>query len=59
MEVSVPLRGKYRGEYGILSPLHTHPLLQVSVPLRGKYRGEFVIEDPTYVVLLRFRPLAG
>ena len=38
-DVSVPLRGKYRGEgeYEYLgATLNTH----VSVPLRGKYRGE-------------------
>ena len=38
--VSVPLRGKYRGESvgEKLAPVFN--LLRVSVPLRGKYRGE-------------------
>ena len=37
--VSVPLRGKYRGEYFLATPdSFRFPL--VSVPLRGKYRGE-------------------
>ena len=38
--VSVPLRGKYRGELQIdICPSSVHSA--VSVPLRGKYRGEF------------------
>ena len=39
--VSVPLRGKYRGE--LKNPLRIHCFaMLVSVPLRGKYRGELV-----------------
>jgi hypothetical protein len=38
--VSVPLRGKYRGEF-ITYLAELFILLMVSVPLRGKYRGEF------------------
>ena len=39
--VSVPLRGKYRGElYWTPTPLQCVNEL-VSVPLRGKYRGEY------------------
>ena len=39
LSVSVPLRGKYRGEGSCLS-LNTALSSAVSVPLRGKYRGE-------------------
>ena len=57
--VSVPLRGKYRGELEKACSLKI-PCRLVSVPLRGKYRGESVIDfelpDPTHG---RFRPLAG
>ena len=40
--VSVPLRGKYRGEATLLS-LGKAFYAKVSVPLRGKYRGEATI----------------
>ena len=39
--VSVPLRGKYRGELLVLNLLESSANLVVSVPLRGKYRGEY------------------
>jgi len=38
--ISVPLRGKYRGEYGEDLRVSLEPTAVVSVPLRGKYRGE-------------------
>ena len=38
--VSVPLRGKYRGESFTWEGSNQTGLLQVSVPLLGKYRGE-------------------
>ena len=37
--VSVPLRGKYRGESGFEREFKGGQFI-VSVPLRGKYRGE-------------------
>jgi hypothetical protein len=40
-DVSVPLRGKYRGELNKTNDINR--TMQVSVPLRGKYRGELVI----------------
>ncbi len=40
MLVSVPLRGKYRGEYSVWSNAIEVTKDVVSVPLRGKYRGE-------------------
>gem|GEM_PF-3103198 len=39
--VSVPLRGKYRGEVVYEANLDNPQIVfRVSVPLRGKYRGE-------------------
>ena len=40
--VSVPLRGKYRGEYRKAWNFRWFAV-RVSVPLRGKYRGEFLV----------------
>ena len=41
MIVSVPLRGKYRGEaVAVWSLGDRADIIHVSVPLRGKYRGE-------------------
>ena len=40
LNVSVPLRGKYRGEDVECFSMLAHTLHIVSVPLRGKYRGE-------------------
>ena len=57
-KVSVPLRGKYRGEclFQVLILL----VLLVSVPLRGKYRGELskTNGEPKDSQSC-FRPLAG
>ncbi len=38
--VSVPLRGKYRGEWFLSFSASKPNKVRVSVPLRGKYRGE-------------------
>ena len=40
-DVSVPLRGKYRGEFQSQVSLCCGVVRGVSVPLRGKYRGEY------------------
>ena len=55
--VSVPLRGKYHGEWFYdLSKQDRH---QVSVPLRGKYHGEFLADAGLASDYQGFRPLAG
>ena len=56
--VSVPLRGKYRGEYSDteLVILYRH---SVSVPLRGKYRGEFLLSSITSNSEIRFPSPCG
>ena len=59
--VSVPLRGKYRGEVSLMRLLKSMRLIVVSVPLRGKYRGEESVNSIlNYIILVNcFRPLAG
>gem|GEM_PF-5525008 len=52
--VSVPLRGKYRGEAFKSEGKQQTQFDDVSVPLRGKYRGEVLKEEavginPTYL----------
>jgi hypothetical protein len=56
--VSVPLRGKYRGEY-LAKKSGKDLLTGVSVPLRGKYRGEFFFHFSFHYYYYCFRPLAG
>ncbi len=58
--VSVPLRGKYRGEAFFMICVRSIGSV-VSVPLRGKYRGE-ELEYTNVIdraITLSFRPLAG
>ena len=55
--VSVPLRGKYRGEFVLRIRVRWGEV--VSVPLRGKYRGELRLAIEEKLDFLSFRPLAG
>ena len=53
--VSVPLRGKYRGE-SQTDFLGKIERFSVSVPLRGKYRGESLMVQPSLRVALMMFP---